>query len=633
MLRRIAFCILFLCTTAFGYSEIPSDTCKGKIDSLLQLIKSISSSDPLLAKKNCLTGIRQSLQCGDSISLVKFKTWLGRSSTIMADYSNAFEQLIESQNIARKIGDTKGEAFSVLSQGNIFFYHKIYLEALPYYLNALKLAETCGDSDLIGSAYHNVGLTYFNGYHNYDSADFYLNKALKIFKANFDTAKIYFTFYSIGANYYERENYSSASFYLEEAIQLGRSYLGNTFYGDALITLGDIYIRQNKLFMAEENIVKGLELVKKTNMLYYVEKGYRNMSKLYVAKGNYRKAYEYAHMALVLKDSLEKQDLTNKIAVLKIKNDLDIKEQEIKLLTTEKSLTSVTLKKRKIVLNITILILVLLIIITILGINQYRIQKKFNETLQKQVDDKTHELQDALKRAEKSDELKSKFLQNMSHEVRTPINAIHGFSELLSEEPLIQVKYKDYTSTIIRNSNYLIELFDNITIISRLETNDYYFSFDNFQITAILETLAEKFRCRSIEKHNGVVDFKSSFEGLDENTLIFSDKDNLYRILYNILDNALKYTISGSIIFKAQKLLTSLLFTVSDTGIGIPAEFKNQIFEKFRKFNLLNDRYNRGAGLGLPIAKLIAEKLKAKIWFDSIPGSGSNFYLELPIKH
>lgn len=610
---------------------ITSDSCINRVDSLLGIVTSLAPSNPTLAIEVCRAGIKLSEDCSDTLSLIEFKTLLGRSYTMTANYPVALKELFEAQNLARKIEDTSGEAFSIMSQGNVFFYHKLYTEAHAYYSKAIELAKTCGDSILIGSASHNYGLTFFNAFKNYDSAFYYLNKALNIFIAQGDSAKVLFTLYNIGSNYYDQAKYELAIKYIQEAIQSSGKYLGNAFYGDALITLGDIYSRQKNYPLSEKYMLKGLELAKQNNMLYYVEKGYYYLSNHYRRKGNFPKAYEFSSKALNLKDSLEKRDVANKIAILKIKYDLESKEQEIKLLTTEKSLAQEKLKKGKILQNITILVLVLVVIITILGIKQFRIQKRFNEKLQKQVYDKTHELSYALKRAEKSDELKSKFLQNMSHEVRTPLNAIHGFSELLSEQSDSSDAQKEFASNIIRNSNYLIELFDNITLISRLETNDYRFNFNQFNVYQFLDTLAEKFTYRSQEKHHGQVEFVFGTENVDVELLINNDYESLKIVLYNLLDNALKYTTSGTIIFKAQKFDNYLLFTVSDTGIGIPKEFHMQIFEKFRKFNLLDHKFNRGAGLGLPISKLITEKLGGEIWFDSIPGSGSNFFVKIPM--
>jgi signal transduction histidine kinase len=629
-MQRVIFIYVLLLFSVSGFGSNSTDTCLVRRDSVLSLVIAAAPTNPALAAELCRRGIKKSQWCHDSISLIEFKTRLGRSLTMTSDYTTALTELIESQKLARKIGDKRGEAFSVMSQGNVFFFHKLYGEAHRYYLSSLDLAKESGDSDLMGAAYHNVGLTFFNAYQEYDSANIYLNKALLIFESLHDTAHFYFTLYNIGSNYYDQGNYVRASENLERAKCENGKYLGWAFFGDALIMLGDIYSQQNNFILAEKSMIQGLSLVKQNNMVYYVEKGYNYLSKLYQRKGNYNKAFEYSSRALELKDSLERKDIANKIAILKIKYDLDLKEQEIKLLTAEKNLTQEKLKKGRIIQSITVLILVLILIITFMGIKQYRIQKKFNERLKKQVEQKTHELSVALERAEKSDKLKSIFLQNMSHEVRTPLNAIHGFSELLAEDTSISDLHKEFTSSIIRSSNNLIELFDNITLISRLETNDYQFNFKRFNLMPFLNELTEKFIPRNQQKHHGSVEFKSEIDISENDFFMYSDPENLYRVLYNLLDNALKFTTTGSILFKIQKQSGFYLFSIIDTGIGIPEEYHHQIFEKFRKFNVLDNKFNRGAGLGLPISKLIVENISGEIWFKSLSGKGSSFFVKIP---
>lgn len=629
------FFILFFLTgyIACSFSQAVNENKNNRLEYLLGKVISSTNSDPDSALFFCRMGIEESTASGDTISMVEFSTWLGRIYTIKADYARALEILIRSQNIANAYNDIRGEAFSVLSQGNIFFFHKLNVEALEYYKEALKLSEKCNDSVLIASAYHNAGLAYFNGFSDFDTAMYYMNKALTIFQNHGDSLRYHFTLYNIGSNYYDQHKYDSALYYLDLATFANGKYLGKSFYGDIILTQGSIFMQQGQLEKAETVLLKGLKMVKETNTLFYVEKGYRQLAQLYSEKGEINKSLKYSQLALNLKDSLDKKDLSRKIALLRIKQELELKEQEIRALKAENLLAEEHDNRQKLRLYIASLFSGLLIVIFVLLFRQFKAQQRFGKKLEKQVEEKTHELALALEEAKKSDQLKTRFLQNISHEIRTPINAIQGFSCLLMDMATDNETQREYAGIIAQNSDYIIELFDNITYLSRLENNDLKPLFARFLLTSLTEPLVEKFNKRAFEKYKGMVEVGYQQSKELDTFFITGDADILYRLLYILLDNALKHTIKGSIALKATKAGNLLTFCVSDTGVGIPEENHHEVFDKFIKINLLEDRFTRGAGLGLPIARLIVKLLDGKIWFTSTPGKGSEFFVQIPVKH
>jgi signal transduction histidine kinase len=227
----------------------------------------------------------------------------------------------------------------------------------------------------------------------------------------------------------------------------------------------------------------------------------------------------------------------------------------------------------------------------------------------------------------KSDKLKSAFLANMSHEIRTPMNAIVGFSQLLSEVNDQESKDK-YVSHIQNSSQSLLRLINDIIDLSKMEAGDMEIKRSDFSIKKIFTELKEQYSVElSKVGKSDIIYF--DFNLPDGDIIICSDSLRLKQVLSNLLSNAIKFTEHGKIIFRCRRKKSELLFSVTDTGIGIPEEDQNTIFEQFNNYNYQNLNVD-GSGIGLAIVHRILELLDGKIWINSIPGLGSTFYFTIP---
>ncbi|MFC2115914.1 ATP-binding protein [Bacteroidota bacterium] len=226
----------------------------------------------------------------------------------------------------------------------------------------------------------------------------------------------------------------------------------------------------------------------------------------------------------------------------------------------------------------------------------------------------------------KSDKLKSSFLANMSHEIRTPMNAIVGFSQLLSEGGNPKDKDK-YINFIQDSSQSLLRLINDVIDLSKIEAGDMEIKRSDFSIRKIFTELKEisAVELQKAGKSDIYLDFKLS----DGDITIRSDSLRLKQVLSNLLSNAIKFTQHGKIIFGCRKKKNELLFSVTDTGIGIPEKDQETIFEQFNNYNYQNLNVD-GSGIGLAIVDRILGLLNGKIWINSIPGLGSTFYFTLP---
>ncbi len=236
------------------------------------------------------------------------------------------------------------------------------------------------------------------------------------------------------------------------------------------------------------------------------------------------------------------------------------------------------------------------------------------------------ELTRQTEQALQSDKLKSAFLSNMSHEIRTPLNAIIGFSQLLSEDLPGQSK-QQCISNIQKGSYQLLHLIDDILVLSKIEAGQFELTKRVFNLKEIFSELYDTFSIIALTKNKREVEIKYEIEG--DGILLNTDPFRLKQALSNLIDNAIKFTTHGNITFSCRRDGYKLLFTVSDTGIGIPPEDQKIIFERFARFDY--DGMNPdGTGIGLSIAQKIISSLDGHMWVNSTVGEGTTFSFTLP---
>jgi len=240
------------------------------------------------------------------------------------------------------------------------------------------------------------------------------------------------------------------------------------------------------------------------------------------------------------------------------------------------------------------------------------------------------ELIKAKEKAEESDMLKSAFLANMSHEIRTPMNGIIGFAELIQLPNINEDKKKQYTSIIKDRSIDLLQIIDEILDISKIESGQVERLDNVFSLNELIHAVHMHYadRLEIIGKSHIALSYKTGMP--DSQDYILSDDNKIRQILFNLIDNAFKFTNEGEVEFGYCIEKNRLLFYVRDTGIGIPLGKKEIIFKPFRQSDESSTRKYGGTGLGLSISKGLIEVLGGNIWFETKQNSGSTFHFNLP---
>jgi PAS domain S-box-containing protein len=237
------------------------------------------------------------------------------------------------------------------------------------------------------------------------------------------------------------------------------------------------------------------------------------------------------------------------------------------------------------------------------------------------------ELIKAKEKAEESDRMKSAYLGNMSHKIRTPLNAIVGFSNLLTEEDITPNEKNNYVNIIRHDTEQVLHLIDDIINIAKIDANKMDVNNRPCNINKLITELSDYYKTN--EKTNKI-DFSIKTMLPDGKDVLFTDQDKLYQIMSNILNNSFKFTDKGIIElgYFINPVEQKVIFYVKDSGIGIHVDNKEKVFNRYFQA----DQTTEGTGLGLSISQSLVKLLGGKIHFDSMLGEGSTFFVELPIK-
>ncbi|AUS04414.1 ATP-binding protein [Pseudotamlana carrageenivorans] len=543
-------------------------------------------------------------------------------------YYNAQKNLDEALELAEKVGNKKSVGVIYALKGRLQLIIQQENKALKSLNKAIEIQRIINDNKNLGTSYKIYGDVYFSKQDYYAALDYYTAAKSKFQEENLNL-ELAETLLHEGKVYFQLRNYKKSRDVTEQALAISKHYDFYKIQSEALNNHAIIY---SKLGNTEKAIVSALEALNIANTHNFTNiknDSYLIISDLYNSIGNYKLSRKYLKDHLKLSDSirsLSRHYSTNSQETQYLLNEEIEKNNEIveKLEKAEEDKNLGTL--------ISILSVALITILSLLTLSLYKnnnIRLKTNTMLHK----KNGELIIAKEKAELASKTKANFLSTVTHELRTPLYAVTGLSNMLLEENP-KPEQIPHLKSLKFSGDYLLTFINDILQINKIEANKVDIEPEPFnlkkKITNIILALNNSAEDNEIKIHFVYA------QDLAENFI--ADQLKISQILINLIGNSIKFTKGGDIWIRVYKVdqvdkIYTLRFEIEDNGIGISQEKQDHMFESFSQGSIQINRKYGGTGLGLSIVKGLIDILKGKIYVKSELNKGTTFYFEIPLEY
>ena len=463
------------------------------------------------------------------------------------------------------------------------------------------------------------GLT--NLYCELGEADNALENLNKSASCLYSSTQEYYYYVRAAQYYLFIEDYSQSWKYLQKAKELFLSKKEVQKNVEEYYEILQKYYTKTKQFEKALEVLDYIIATFNPNERYKVE-AMRKRASIYYKMGDKSKSAQCYQDYYTLNDSIQitNEDIAaGEFAAMLGVERLNLEKSELQQQVQQRDLAN---KQRIIIFLIILLSLGFIIFYREHLLNgRLRISQKQLSEKNKQLIRSQEDLKYAKEQAEEGSRMKSEFIQNMSHEIRTPLNAIVGFSSLLVQEENPEER-EQYMAIVEENNELLLQLISDILDLSKMEAGTFDFVERELDVNLLCEDMV---RVMKLKAKPGV---EVVFDRHLPECVIASDRNRLNQVIANFINNAIKFTATGSIRLGYDRIDAGhLRFYVADTGIGIMQEKQTEIFDRFVKLN----SFVHGTGLGLSISKSIVEQLGGTIGVESEPGKGACFWFTLPI--
>lgn len=605
---------------------------------------------------------------------------LGNCYENLNEYHNAQNYYLESLNLANSSGDSNEISTAYNNLGNVYAVRGDYEKALDYYLKSLTIEENRKDSSGLAVMYNNIGIVYhdwkqldkaleyynrgfeyerllnnkhgmasslnniaivYNERNKLDTALALYRRSLQLELKTGNKFGIAVSMGNIGEFMTEAGNYDEAMNYLSQALSIYEEIENPSGIALTYQQIGEAYSMQRQYRKAITYYNKSMEIVEKLKIVETINENYRHLAALYGETRNFQLAYLYLQKYNHLKDSIFNQRVSAKMTAIQYDFELERRVNQIEILNKEKNFSDLMLtqqkKRTRLILIIALIAVMALIVITVISIMliiQSRQKARANRLLQFQTNEliqQGRELLIAKNKAQESDRLKTVFLENMSHEIKTPMNGIIGFSDLLLNENLSQEERKKYLEIIRSNSKQLHLIMSDILEISLIDSGQIKIVRRIVDVNKLLNDIYTFHRAIALKDSP---DVELLYNDGESGTVVKlnTDGQRLRQVLNNLISNAVKFTRKGSVKFGYRVLEKEIEFYVQDTGIGIAKEDQQFIFDRFRQVVDARRLKFGGTGLGLAISRNLVRILGGDIRVESKQGEGSIFSFTIPVE-
>lgn len=602
----------------------------------------------------------QAIKLAEKIDDPKFKVLAYQTAahnfTSSGNYSSAlrYDNLALENDIALR--DSSMIAMDYNNIGDDYFDLGEYDDAFFYFTQSHRVAKAANDTLRILVALHNVGRV-FKELGQFEPALSHLTLSMKMSQEFKDREGIPYSLNEIADVLFRKQKYDSAYTMFMDALKQSRKekvlflepviltkvagvhLIKNDFvrakaYYDSAYSIHQK--SENKLGMAEVELGRAVALTRERNFdeaLTKVEssltfakdlnarvleiKCYNQLSSLWEMKGDHKRALEYFKQFKQLEDTLFSQDMQGKLLRDQIRFETEARDSQS---AREQARLEDALKKQQFVRNILVVVMALsgILLITVYRSGQRR--RKINMLLLQHQD----EMEKRSEELERLNQVKDKFFSIISHDLRSPINALAGLLDLLDKGAVKPEEMHKHTQELKVRFNHTRTLLNNLLDWTLLQMDKLNLQAAKINIHRIVEEniqLLTAVQAKNIKVNNLV----------PANAIGFADSNTINLVIRNLMTNAIKFTNDGGeVVIAAEERGFEWLISVKDNGVGIKPEVLNILFDKTAPYTTRGTANEKGTGLGLILCKEFVEKNGGKIWAESLEGSGSTFWFTLP---
>lgn len=569
----------------------------------------------------------------DSIQLGYCYNNFGRLFFEQGDLTRAYNNFIKCQEIFENTSEDIGKAYVARSLSNLYKSQGDYPKALAMSLRAYRLRAKIGEPRALISALSELGLVY-GELKQKDSANMCFkmadSMAYKI-KDNISLAELkmgWAEFLSNNGDIHEADTLAHNAYWM---VINAKNY---RLQPRVTLLMGQIHYKLQQYDQSMEYLKKLLTLTSEAN-LDLQRDAHLYLSRIYERNGADDKATHHINRYLILKEALQSVELARQIEKLQFRLEIEKKESENEILKANNDRKDAVVAQQRLE---NIILFVAVLFVFALFFIQYRNSKRkreINEKLEQQYAEIQTQKQEIAEQNEKLEKRnhelselnheKDTLMNIVAHDLKSPLNRIHGLSELVEVEGNLsheQIKYLDLIKDATRSGlDLIVDLLD----VNSLEVNREP-QYSNFNLSAFLRDRVSAFGHYASVKE---IEIKLIERNIDEISL---DREYLSRIMDNLISNAIKFSPRNSlVIISAEKINGQYMIEVKDHGPGFSANDKKQLYQKFKKLSARPTAGETSNGLGLAIVKILVDRLGGSIELNSAPGSGSEFTIGFPV--
>ena len=563
--------------------------------------------------------LQNATAANDSSMITESYKYLGNDYYDIGEYDDAYFYFTQSYVIAKRTNDSLNMAIALHNVGRVFKELEEYERALNHFALSLKISNEINDQPALPYYYDEFGDVQMRK-GNYDSALNALHRSIVLInKQNLDELKPK-TFTKMASIHLFKKDYDKAFAYYDSTRSLYEKT--NNQFGIAEVSLGRgiVYLHQANYDDAQKYIEASLADARKLNARILEIACYKNLHTIWEKRGDYERALAYFKQYETLEDSLFSQEMLQKLYRDQIRYEMEARDLEIAALSQTDARQKDALKREEFIRNILAIVfgLCILLLATVYRSGQRR--KEINKLLlqhQTEMETRSEEL-------ERLNQVKDKFFSIISHDLRSPINALSGILDVMSRGGLSQAEFGEQTKELRIRFNHTRTLLNNLLDWTLLQMDKLSLQATSIDLSRIIDEniqLLASLQSKQISLINKV----------PEATIACADSNTINLVFRNLITNAIKFTNEGgTVIIDAKDQGNGWLISVQDNGIGISKDVQHILFDKTSPYTTRGTANEKGTGLGLILCKEFVEKNGGKIWVESADGKGSIFWFTIP---